>query len=294
MLSWKPLLRLSVVFWGTRPWNPNEILFALCVRFHSETGCVFAQKNPYSDNLGHPHLRTHLEEVVQVLELLVRRKKKSLLWDYEMFKGNFGLFCEWGQALLNKFKRQRYRWAGREAISPGLLLSGSHHWQDCVLRVGMGTRERKCWFTGGERRTQRPLCLLNASGKAKESQIPWWAFSSPWRWVPMAAERAWRSGAERTPKRQPPRSCKTRRTRGLSWPAPPVTKVRPRSWFQREPSLNELLFCSRKLILFWVGVSAMLPLVLCIAVQSRARSHSFLPIISGESWIKQIRKQAGK
>lgn len=181
------------------------------------------------------------------------KKKKSLLWDYEMFKGNFGLFCEWGRALLNKLKRQRYRWAGREAISSGLLLSGSHHWQDCVLRVGMGTRERKCWFTGGEQRTQWPLCLLNASGKAKESQIPRWAFSSPWRWAPMATERAWRSRAERTPKRQPPRSCKTW-TQGLSWPAPPVTKVRPCSGFQREPSLNELLFCSWKLILFLGGL----------------------------------------
>ena len=170
-----------------------------------------------------------------------------------MFKSNSGLFCEWGRALLNKFKRQRYRWAGREAISSGLLLSGSHHWQDCVLRVGMGTRERKCWFTGGEQRTQWPLCLLNESGKARESQIPRWAFSSPWWWAPMAAERARRSRAERTPKRQPPSSCKTCRTRGLSWPAPPVTKVRLHSGFQREPSLNEPLFCSRKLIPFGVG-----------------------------------------
>ena len=54
------------------------MLFALCVRLRGETGCVFAQKNPYRDNLGHPHLRTHLEEVVQVLELLVRRKKKKI------------------------------------------------------------------------------------------------------------------------------------------------------------------------------------------------------------------------
>lgn len=88
--------------------------------------------------------QTHLEEVVQVLDLVRRKKNKSLLWDYEMFKGSFGLSCEWGRALLNKFKRQRYGWAGREAFSSGLLLSGSHHWQDCVVWVGMGTRERKC------------------------------------------------------------------------------------------------------------------------------------------------------
>ena len=170
-----------------------------------------------------------------------------------MFKGNFGLSYEWGRGLVNKSKRQRHRWAGREAFSSGLLLSGSHHWQDCVVWVGMGTRERKCWFTGAERRAQWPLYLLNASGKAKESQIPRWAFSSPWRWAPMAAERARRSRAERTPKRQPPRSGETHRTRGLSCTSPPVTKVRPRGGFQREPSLNEVLFCSRKLILFRVG-----------------------------------------
>lgn len=102
------------------------MLFALHVGLHGETGCLY--ENPYSDNVGVPYLRrTHLEEVVQVLELLVRRRK-SLLWDYEMFKGNSGLFCEWGRALLNKFKRQRYRWAGREAISS----------DSCFLEVTIG------------------------------------------------------------------------------------------------------------------------------------------------------------
>lgn len=53
------------------------MLFALGVRLHRQG--VFAEKNLYSDSLGHLHLRrTHLEEVVQVLEVLVRKKTQPL------------------------------------------------------------------------------------------------------------------------------------------------------------------------------------------------------------------------
>ena len=90
------------------------MLFALGERLHRQG--VFAEKNLYSDSLGHLHLRrTHLEEVVQVLEVLVR--KKSSLWDGEKFRGNFRPFCDLRRALLSKFEKQRYRWAGREALS---------------------------------------------------------------------------------------------------------------------------------------------------------------------------------